>query len=131
MIVVDSPIWIDYFNSPVARGTVALSEVFKRKESIAIHAIAMTEVLMGFKNERHFKAARTALLNVPKLVSSVESHLKAAQLFRDLKRKGVTVRGAIDCIIAQASIDSNGILLTRDRDFEQIAKWSDLKIWRV
>ena len=77
---------------------------------------------MGFKNERHFKAARTALLNVPKLVSSVESHLKAAQLFRDLKRKGVTVRGAFD---------SSGILLTRDRDFERIAKCSDLKIWRV
>ena len=131
MIVIDSSIWIDHFNSPVSKGAVALTEVLRRNESIAIHLISLTEVLMGFKDERHFKSARAALLNVPRLVSNGDSHVHAAQLFRILKKKGVTVRGAIDCIIAQACIDLNGVLLTRDRDFEQIAKWTDLKVWLV
>ena len=52
---------------------------------------------------------------------------RAAQLYRKLRSKGVTVRSTIDCLIAQACIDSDSALITSDMaNFAGIAKHSAL-----
>ena len=66
--------------------------------------------------------ARAALIRLPVFALDVEGHVAAAQLFRWLRRKGVTVRGAVDCVIAQTCIASEAELLSADRDFEAIAR---------
>ena len=51
----------------------------------------------------------------------------AWRLFRSLRRTGITVRGAIDCIIAQTCLDLEAELLSPDADFEHIARHTSLR----
>ena len=60
----------------------------------------------------------------------MEGHVRAARLFRTLRGKGVTVRGAVDCVIGQTCLDAGAELLSPDRDFEHIARHTRLRLWR-
>ena len=46
-------------------------------------------------------------LKLPLVQPTVDCHVRAARLFRTLRKKGITVRGAVDCVIAQICIDLN------------------------
>jgi predicted nucleic acid-binding protein len=46
------------------------------------------------------------------------------------RRDGITVRGAVDCVIAQDCLDLGALLLSPDRDFEQTAVQTELRLWR-
>jgi predicted nucleic acid-binding protein len=53
---------------------------------------------------------------------------EAADLYRELRKRGVTVRKPNDCLIAVYAIRNGINLLNDDRDFQLIAKYSSLKI---
>jgi hypothetical protein len=93
--------------------------------------IIVTEVLQGFRTDGGFEAARRVLVALPTIHPTVACHVRAARLFRSLRRKGVTVRGAVDCVIAQACLDAGAELLSPDGDFERIARHSALRLWRA
>ncbi len=57
--------------------------------------------------------------------------VKAAQLYRALRRKGITIRKANDCLIAAVCIENNIPLLHNDKDFDNIAKHTKLKIYKL
>jgi predicted nucleic acid-binding protein len=65
------------------------------------------------------------------LVLDIEGHAAAARLFRRLRSKGVTVRGAIDCIIDHACIAAGVELLSTNQDFAAIARHSTLRLCAV
>ena len=93
--------------------------------------IIVTEVLQGFRTERGFREAREALVALPVIQPSLDCHVRAAELFRSLRRLGVTVRGAIDCLIARVCLDLDAQLLSPDRDFLEIARHTPLRLWRA
>lgn len=128
MIVVDSSIWIDYFQDSESRGAKSLNQALSAGEDIALLPIIVTEVLMGFKDDRSFRSARSILIRVPQIPITSEICIHAANLYRTLQKKGVTVRGAIDCIIAQACLNAASELMTLDRDFVGIARFTGLKL---
>lgn len=91
--------------------------------------IIITEVLQGFRSDSGFRRARDVLLPLA-IHPTLDCHVRAAQLFRLLRRKGITVRGAVDCVIAQACLDIEATLLSPDVDFEHIARHTPLRLWR-
>jgi hypothetical protein len=95
---------------------------------IALLPIILTEVLMGFRSDLSFWRAWKVLRRVPCLPLSTETHRDAALLYRRLRRAGVTVRGVVDCVIAQSCIEHQGHLLTLDRDYRKIAARTRLKV---
>jgi hypothetical protein len=97
---------------------------------VAALPVIVTEVLQGFRTERGFESAQRILLSLPMIHPTLECHVRAARLFRSLRTKGVTVRGAVDCIIAQTCLDTGAALLSPDADFERIARHSPLRLWR-
>jgi predicted nucleic acid-binding protein len=129
LIIVDSSAWIGYFNgadSPAAR---RLERAIDADERIGVLPLIITEVLQGFRHERDFRRAREILLALPTLTLTVESHVRAAELYRRLRAKGVAVRSTIDSLIAQACLDSDSPLITGDiGDFAAIAKHSRLHL---
>jgi len=130
VIVVDTSAWGVFFNgapSPIAN---RLAAALDTGEPIAIIPIIVTETLQGFRTEAGFVKALALLTRLPLLEPSLDAHVRAARLYRSLRRKGVTVRGTIDCIIAAICIDTNAALLTLDRDFEHIAAHSALELVR-
>ncbi|MFO7986872.1 MAG: PIN domain-containing protein, partial [Desulfatiglandaceae bacterium] len=54
--------------------------------------------------------------------------VRAAELYRSLRKRGVTIRKPIDCMISAVAIEHNIRLLHNDRDFDHIAKHSKLRV---
>jgi len=118
MILVDSSVWVDYFNGRKTRQTDRLHEALGR-EVVVVGDLILTEVLQGFVRDRDFNTARDLLLRF-ELVEMLgrDVALKSAANYRFLRRKGVTVRKTIDVMIATFCLENDIILLHDDRDFD-------------
>lgn len=130
MIVVDSSVWIDYFNGKITKQTNLLDS-FLGNELVVIGDLIMTEVLQGFQNDKDFKKARQLLgCLIFKEMLGKDLAIKSAENYRILRKKGVTVRRTIDVIIATFCIFSDLPLLHSDRDFNPMEKHLNLKVIR-
>jgi len=127
MIVVDTTVWADWFNGINTPQIHHLRRALEEGD-VGVTPLILTEVLQGFRADRAFARARAVLVRLPILALDIDGHVAAAQLFRSLRRKGVTVRGAVDCIIAQTCIAIGAELLSADRDFEVIARHTRLRL---
>ena len=130
MIIVDSNTWADFFNGVSRPHVELLDHALHEEEDLGVIPIIITEVLQGFRTDTGFKRAQGVLVSLPVIHPTVDGYVRAARLFRSLRRKGVTVRGAVDCMIAQTCLDIEAELLSPDADFEQIARHTSLRLWR-
>ena len=131
MILVDSSVWIDYFNGTATPQTDKLDRLLGR-ELVLTGDLILVEVLQGFDAERDFNVARKLLWSMPVVeLGGVELAIQAARNFRTLRNLGITVRKTIDTIIATRCIESDYELLHSDRDFEPFAKHLGLRIQRT
>ena len=128
MILVDSSVWIDYFNGVDNKQTDTLNDVLGLKP-IAIGDLILTEVLQGFKNDKDHKSAKLLLedLVIFDLVGK-DIAIKSADNFRFLRKKGITIRKPVDVIIATFCIDRKLPLLFIDRDFKPLVKHLGLSV---
>jgi len=130
VIVVDTTVWADWFNGTDSPQVDRLDQALDRQDAGLVPVI-LTEVLQGFRSEPDFERARALLVQLPALTLDIEGHASAARLFRRLRSKGLTVRGAIDCIIAQTCIAAGVELLSTDQDFIGIARHTSLRLCAV
>ena len=127
MILVDSSVWIDYFNGTATGPAEKLDRLLGREE-LAIGDLMLTEVLQGFALEREFRAAERMLASFQVVdVGGREIAIQAARNFRFLRRMGVTVRKTIDTLIATRCIESGYPLLYDDRDFDPFVEYLGLR----
>ncbi len=128
MILVDSSVWIDYFNGTVTPQTEKLDSLLGT-EPLAIGDLILTEVLQGFTTEKAFNTA-LALLTSFTIVELGGRHIavQAAKNFRLLRGAGVTVRKTIDSIIATWCMENGIELLHSDRDFDPFVKHLGLRV---
>lgn len=118
MIVVDSSVWIDYFTGKQTPATDKLNSVLGVKR-VAIGDLMLAEVLQGFRIDREFRQARRLLLSITVLnILNIDIALKSATNYRELRKKGVTVRQTVDTIIATYCVEHKLPLLHSDRDFQ-------------
>ncbi len=131
MIVVDSSVWIDYFNGTISNETDWLDESLGI-EPIVMGDIILTEVLQGFQNEKDFKTAKKLLLEFPFMdMIGQELAIKSAMNYRSLRQKGITIRKTIDVMIGTFCIHNNFFLLHNDRDFDLLEKYLKLKVMKI
>jgi predicted nucleic acid-binding protein len=92
-----------------------------------------SEVLQGFRDERAFRVARDSMKALPMVESPLVFDLidEAIDLYRRARRRGLTVRSSVDCLIAACAIRHDLELLHRDRDFPALAKVSALRVRRA
>ena len=128
MILVDSSVWIDYFNGKITKQTNLLDSLFG-SELIVIGDLILTEVLQGFQQDRDFNKAKKLLSAlIFRQMLGRQLAIKSAENYRILRKKGVTVRKTIDVIIATFCIANNLPLLHSDRDFHPMEKHLNLKV---
>ena len=128
MILVDSSVWVDYFNGTPTWQTDKLDALLGH-EPLAVGDLIVAEVLQGFDRDRDFRQAQrllTALLVVE--IGGVEIAIEAARNFRKLRQLGVTVRKTIDTMIATRCIQSGFDLLQSDRDFDPFVTHLGLRV---
>ena len=128
MTLVDSSVWIDYFSGIASAATVQLDALLG-VEPLITGDLILAEVLQGFAAEQDFRQARTLLESFDVVsLGGREVCLQAADNFRALRRKGVTIRKTIDTIIATCCIRNGYVLLHNDRDFDPFEAMLGLRV---
>ncbi|WP_319756534.1 PIN domain nuclease [uncultured Sphaerochaeta sp.] len=128
MIVVDTSVWIDYVNGVHTAQTDILDKELQESRVVTGDVI-MVEFLQGFRDNKQFKTARMLMdsLEYYDFVGK-EMAIKAAENFRLLRKKGITVRKTIDVLIATFCIEHGFELLHNDRDFEPMKEILGLQV---
>ncbi len=127
MILVDSSVWIDYFNGRATRQTDRLDELLG-SDLLLTGDIILAEVLQGFRDDRDFRRAKRALDGLEfRAMLGRDIALKSAANYRALRAQGVTVRKTIDMLIATFCIENGHELLHADRDFDPIERHLGLR----
>jgi len=127
MILVDSSVWIDYFNGVPTRETDLLDGLLGF-EPVAVGDLVLAEVLQGFRSDTDYRAARDLLssLAVFDMLGAARA-IKAAEYYRMLRGQGITVRKTTDAVIATFCIEQRMPLLYSDRDFDPFVKHLGLR----
>jgi predicted nucleic acid-binding protein len=132
VVVVDSGVWIDFFNGAATPERATLRRLLADGETrLVVPDLVFYEVLRGFRDERDYLQAEALMLSlgIEPSVDPVLAH-RAANHYRTLRATGITVRSAIDVLVATFCIARGYTLLHRDRDFDAFAELRGLQVWR-
>ena len=131
MLVVDSGVWIDFFNARESAARGELRRVLADGHTrLVVPDLVLFEVLRGFREERALRQARTLLQTLHVEPCGGEAiALAAAGHYRHLRARGITVRSAIDVMVAAFCIESDYLLLHSDRDYDAMAAHRGLRVW--
>jgi predicted nucleic acid-binding protein len=128
MVLADTSVWIDYFNGVVNWQTDRLDWLLSA-QPVALGDLILTAVLQGFDREVDFQRARSLLSVLPFYeLGGYKLCLQAANNYRNLRRRGISVRKTIDVIIATGCVEWNLELLHNDRDFTLMERVLGLKV---
>jgi predicted nucleic acid-binding protein len=130
MILVDTSVWIDYFNGRPSWQTDRLDD-FLSRVPIMVGDLILTEVLQGFRSDEDYQTAKAFMQAlVFRSMGGDTMAVQSAENYRHLRKAGATVRKTIDVIIATFCICENLPLLHNDRDFDLINAHLPLKVVR-
>ena len=117
MIIVDTSVWIDYFNGVENRFVDSLDSALE-EGTVAIGDLIFLEIFQGFKNDRDCTRAKSLLQTLDRYeMFGHDMALRSAENYRKKKKKGTTIRKTTDVIIATFCIENALPLLFSDRDF--------------
>jgi len=120
MILVDTSVWIDYFNGQQNRPTNKLDELLS-SELVVLGDIILAETLQGFRKDKDFSKAKKALDSLTCYsICNKKNAIKSAENFRYLRKKGITIRKTTDMLIGTFCIENNIPLLHNDKDFRPL-----------
>lgn len=127
MIVVDSTVWIDFFNGVDVPHVARLRRLMPI-ERLAVGDLMLCEILQGFGSEHHARAVEAHLrkFEIAAMVDD-EIAVTAARYYRSLRRRGITVRKTVDLLIGAWCIEQDVPLLHNDRDFRPLARYFGLR----
>lgn len=132
MIVVDTTVWIDFFNGAGTPEEIHLQQLIAAETSVALTDLIFCEILQGIREDATFARTRSLLLLYPILrMEELETFEHAARIYRTCRRQGLTVRKTIDCLIAALCIAEDAELFHKDADFGTIARVVPLRIYRL
>ena len=128
MLVVDTSVWVDYFNGVQNPQTDYLYTVLETTP-ILIGDLILAEVLQGFRHDPDFeKVRRTMAKFVQESMVNPDVAVQSARNYRFLRQKGVSVRKAIDSLIATFCIENDHQLLHNDSDFDGYGEYLGLQV---
>ena len=128
MILVDTTVWIDFLKGRDTPEVQRLECLIRDDEDVCICGVILTEVLQGIREDKDYNAVSARFEAFIYLPMSMNSLRKAADMSRLLRRKGITIRNAVDCMIAAVAIEHDIPLLHNDRDFEPLAQYCGLRV---
>jgi predicted nucleic acid-binding protein len=117
VILVDSSVWIDYFNGDDLPHTRKVDEILGAEE-IVVTEVTIAEVLQGFRVKKDFDSTLEVLDSFRfEPMGGRDVAVQAARNFVYLRSVGFTIRKTVDTLIATKCILSGLQLLHNDRDF--------------
>ena len=131
MILIDTSVWIDFFRGTESLQAHRLEESIRNRENLALCGITLTETLQGIRDDNEYLRVKQYLKPLILLPMGEQVFTLAAELYRELRKQGRTIRKTNDCIIAATAIRHEVPLLHKDKDFEVLGLHSSLEIVRI
>lgn len=128
MTLIDTSAWIDLLRDRDSQASQALDELV-RAGDVALAEPVLMELLAGVRGTAEHSTIRRLSGTYPIFrTEDLDDWESAAEIFRVCRRKGVTITSQLDCLIAAVAIREGIPVLHADRDFDEIAKHTSLKI---
>ena len=128
MILVDTSVWIDFFAGRDLPHVAALEQFVLENEDLALCGIILTEILQGIADDKTHRRVHSDISPLIMLPMPETVFLRAADIYRKLRKAGITIRKSNDCIIAATALEHRCRLLHNDKDFLPIAEHCALKV---
>lgn len=117
VIIADTSVWVDYFNGKSTPQTDFLDNQLDAG-NVAIFDVILMEILQGFRHQKDFDQAKTALETLYCYdILGKHNAITFANYYRQLRKKGITIRKSNDVMIASFCVENRLPLLFCDRDF--------------
>ena len=117
MILVDTSVWIDFFAGRDVPHVAALEQFIKDNQDLALCGIILTEILQGIGDDATHQRVRRHLRPLIMLPMPQAAFVRAADIYRRMRKQGITIRKTNDCIIAATALEHSCQLFHNDRDF--------------
>jgi predicted nucleic acid-binding protein len=128
VVIVDTTVWVDYFQGMENPATNWLHTELNRQR-LGLTDIILCEVLQGVRDDVVAKEVERRLLALEVFdTGGVALAREAARNYRALRTRGHTVRKTIDCLIATFCLREHHSLLHRDRDFDPFETFLELSV---
>jgi predicted nucleic acid-binding protein len=133
MILVDTSVLIDYLKDVDNKSTEKFKEILEKGLPFGINNYIYQELLQGCKTEKDYRLLKKYLdgQKFYDFKGGRESYAKAARIYFKLRKKGITIRSTIDCLIAQMVAENDVYLLHNDADFTRMTEVVSIKIWDI
>ena len=124
MILVDTSVLVGFLAGHDTPGTRYLERLVAEQAAFYLTPLVVQEVLQGARDEAQWATLSDYLQSqmIVDVMDSPRSYVEAARIYFDCRRKGVTVRSTLDCLVAQVAMEHGLALLHEDGDFENIRR---------
>jgi len=119
-LLVDSSVWIDLLSGRKTEQTQKLKQTIQNGDEICYCGFVLMEVLQGVKDEKEFVSVKRQFEDSIYLADDRSTFELGATIYRELRRKGITIRNSVDCLISAVVIQHGVHFLESDRDYKFI-----------
>lgn len=129
MILVDTSALVGLLSGRHSEASLLLRQLLLQDAPIVLTSIVVQEVLQGARDEGEWRRLRRYLDGQPRVEAQdpYGSGVEAARIYFDCRRRALTVRSSVDCLVAQIALEHDLALLHDDRDFDAIARVRPLR----
>jgi predicted nucleic acid-binding protein len=123
VFLVDTSVWVDYLRGTSTQAVEKFQRILDETRPFGITSLIYQELLQGTDSDASFARLDT-YLRTQRFYHSQDpltTYTEAARIYFRCRRKGITIRSTIDCLVAQIAIENDLLLLHSDRDFDDIA----------
>jgi predicted nucleic acid-binding protein len=128
-VLIDSSAWIDFFRGCFAPDTERLRALIADGEDLCLCGHVLAEVLRGTRHDEQYRKVERSFQVLAFLPMTASTFRASADIYRHLRKSGITLKNSVDTFIAATAIEHDVYLLHDDSDFDLIAREFPLKIF--
>jgi predicted nucleic acid-binding protein len=128
--IFDTSVWIDFFKGNKTDQTQLLVYLLENDLPVYYCPVILQEVLQGIKKDSELEEVKEVFTVLNKLIEDpYQAATSAAEIFRNLRKKGITIRKGNDCLIAWFALKNSMEVVHNDRDFDVIQ--NNIKLFKI
>ena len=129
MVLPDTSAWVELLQATDGPADRALTALLQGDAPVVVTEPVVLELLAGARSHRDLVDTRRLLLRLPMLrVGGLDTYERAAAMARVCRAGGEAIRGGLDTLITAVAIREGAAVLHRDRDFDVIARHTELRV---
>lgn len=130
-VLVDTSAWVDFLNGHPSPERQAVADLIAGEHEVCTCGVVVAEVFQGLRKTRGRRELTDLFRQMDFLnADGIDTYLRSAAVYRNLRRRGVTIRSTVDCLIAVLAESNRCWLLARDADMDRLLDSGEVEVPR-